>query len=487
MDLWICLFLSALETTIVSTALRSMSSDLKGLSQSTWVVVAYLLTYNGKYTASFQCCLISPRILQTDRHIRSKESTDTVATDFSRLFNGLRGCPDHDTTVRIVFRALQGIGASGIYSIVFVIIGKIGSVEKMPLYMGAITSVFALASLIGPILGGIIVNHTTCGPGVALSLLLLIPSIPDLGEKLMDREKLKQVDVIGGILSLVWPTLLVFALEQGGQAYPWQSSIIIGTLVGSVIGFFSFGFYEIRVQRLGKQEPIVEYSFLLVRVMFTMGGCFYAAIFLLPQRFQAVNGISAQRAGINLLPFTIVSPVFSVLCGMLLAKVQKVATMVLVVSSVCTVIGIIMLGTLSSSPQVFELKTYGFEVILALAAIMGANNTARTLGGCVAVAISSSILHADLVPSLRSFLSPNQVEAILTSTLGGPELTWSEKIKVQEAYGKCYNMQFRALIAFAGANLICCLALSIVRYSIERRHKQNVRPSNAALEIGSGQ
>ncbi|XWW94973.1 hypothetical protein V2A60_002923 [Cordyceps javanica] len=250
----------------------------------------------------------------------------------------------------------------------------------MPLYMGAITSVFALASLIGPILGGIIVNHTTWrwvyfmnGPGVALSLLLLIPSIPDLGEKLMDREKLKQVDVIGGILSLVWPTLLVFALEQGGQAYPWQSSIIIGTLVGSVIGFFSFGFYEIRVQRLGKQEPMLPMKLLSIPtlfpntlVMFTMGGCFYAAIFLLPQRFQAVNGISAQRAGINLLPFTIVSPVFSVLCGMLLAKVQKVATMVLVVSSVCTVIGIIMLGTLSSSPQVFELKTYGFEVILAL-------------------------------------------------------------------------------------------------------------------------
>lgn len=100
--------------------------------------------------------------------------------------------------------------------------------------------------------------------------------------------------------------------------------------------------------------------------MFTMGGCFYAAIILLPQRFQAVNGVSPQRAGINLLPFTIVSPVFSVFCGMLLAKAHRSATTVLIVSSAFNVIGIAMLGTLSTSTVVFEAKTYGYEVILAL-------------------------------------------------------------------------------------------------------------------------
>lgn len=74
-----------------------------------------------------------------------------------------------------------------------------------------------------------------------------------------------------------------------------------------------------------------------------MGACFYAAIILLPQRFQAVNGISAQRAGIDLLSFTIVSPVFSGLCGVLLAKALKSPVFVLLVSSALTAVGFLCL------------------------------------------------------------------------------------------------------------------------------------------------
>ncbi|KGO66576.1 Major facilitator superfamily domain, general substrate transporter [Penicillium italicum] len=283
-------------------------------------------------------------------------------------------------TQLIIFRALQGIGGSGIYSVVFIIIGKIGTVEKMPLYMGAMTSVFAIASLLGPILGGAIVDHTTWrwvfflnGPGVALSLLILIPAIPNLGEKIIENEKLRRIDVIGGLLSLAWPILLIFALEEGGQAYSWKSSVIIGTLVGSGVGVFVFVFYELRVQKQVKQEPMLPIGLLKIPalglkiiIMFTMGGCFYAAIILLPQRFQAVNGISAERAGINLLPFTIVSPLFSALCGLLLAKYQKIIGPVLFISSVFTTVGIAMLGTLSSDTSGLEPKVYGFELILAI-------------------------------------------------------------------------------------------------------------------------
>ena len=68
---------------------------------------------------------------------------------------------DDVSTARIAFRTLQGVGGSGIYAIVFVIVGKIVTVEKVGLYTGILSSVFALASLIGPILGGVIVDNTT--------------------------------------------------------------------------------------------------------------------------------------------------------------------------------------------------------------------------------------------------------------------------------------------------------------------------------------
>lgn len=65
------------------------------------------------------------------------------------------------------------------------------------------------------------------------------------------------MDVIGGLLSLAWPTLLVFALEEGGDSYGWGSATIIGTLVGGGVGLIAFVFYERYVQNNSHQEPIL--------------------------------------------------------------------------------------------------------------------------------------------------------------------------------------------------------------------------------------
>lgn len=102
---------------------------------------------------------------------------------------------------------------------------------------------------------------------------------------------------------------------------------------------------------------------------------------------------------------------------------------------------------------------------------MGATNTARTLGGCVAVAICSAILHADLKSHLNSFLSPSQIEAVLSSTSGGSTLTAHDKIKLQQVYGASYNTQFRALLAFAGLNLFSAAVLLFDRRRKSSRSK----------------
>ncbi|RJE22913.1 Major Facilitator Superfamily [Aspergillus sclerotialis] len=147
--LWICLFLSALETTIVATALRHISTDLNGLSQSTWIVVAYLLTYNGFLLLFSKLTdIFGSKVLLI--------LAESIFLVFSMACGGAQ-----TVTQLIVFRALQGIGGSGIYSIVFVIVGKIATVEKIGLYTGILSSVFALASLLGPILGGVTTDNTT--------------------------------------------------------------------------------------------------------------------------------------------------------------------------------------------------------------------------------------------------------------------------------------------------------------------------------------
>ena len=115
-----------------------------------------------------------------------------------------------------------------------------------------------------------------------------------------------------------------------------------------------------------------------------------------------------------------------------------------------------------------ELYINQLFALLQTAAAMGAINTARTLGGCVSVAICSTILHANLSSSLQDFLSPDQVEAVLESTANTAELSAPETTRVQQAYGQSYDTQLRALIAFAGASFISSVMLWIVQYTRQR-------------------
>lgn len=99
--------------------------------------------------------------------------------------------------------------------------------------------------------------------------------------------------------------------------------------------------------------------------MFCLGVCFYASIVLLPQRFQAVYGMSPINAGIHLLPFTIVSPLFSIVCGVVLGKAQKSAVYLMMAGAAMTVIGVALMGSLSTTSTSISPEVYGYEVILA--------------------------------------------------------------------------------------------------------------------------
>lgn len=83
------------------------------------------------------------------------------------------------------------------------------------------------------------------GPGIVISLMLVIPAIPNPTYGLLDKDRLRRVDVIGGFLSLAWPILLVFALQEAGDLFPWRSGPVIGTLVGSAVGLLVFVLYEV--------------------------------------------------------------------------------------------------------------------------------------------------------------------------------------------------------------------------------------------------
>ncbi|KAL2819624.1 MFS general substrate transporter [Aspergillus cavernicola] len=486
LGLWISLFLAALDSTIISTAVFDISNSFQSTSQSAWVVTAYLLTYNAFVLLLAKLSDIvglKPLILISNGIFL----VFSIACGVSQTMNQL-----------IVFRALQGIGASGLYCLVFVAILRLISLEKAGLYSGIISSVFALSNLLGPILGGVIVDNTTWRwifylniPLSAIAIVILSIAIPASKDIKLNRETLSKLDFIGSLLSICWLVPLLFALQEGGSHYPWSSSKIIGSLTGGIVALITFVTYEAWLQKQnGTREPIFPIRFLrnpmqallLLNVLFT-GFAFYTSIILLPQRYQSVNAVSASRAGVLLLTLTLCLPFFSLIAGAVLSKKPEMTYSLLILGTALILTSTACLSDLSVNRAVSNTQ-YGFQVIMGAglglvsttqyvalkltfppsdtAAGTGAMNMLRAMGGCIGLALCATMLSAQLNSDLPSFLSPELVEIAKETLREGNGLSADNLTAVRQIYGKGYDSGFQVMIAFAGANVIAAGLLFLV-------------------------
>ncbi|KAH2228667.1 hypothetical protein KXW71_009005 [Aspergillus fumigatus] len=500
--LWISLFLAALDSTIISTALFDISNSLNETSKSAWVVTSYLLTYNGMaWTICLQLTALFLTVFPAFVLLIAKLSdlvglkplllgSNLVFLVFS-IASGVARTIDQ----LIVFRAFQGIGASGLYCLVFVAILQLISLEKAGLYSGVISSVFALSNLLGPILGGVIVDNTTWRwifyiniPLAAIATVLLGVAIPVSDDIRFNRQAFKRLDYVGSFLSICWLIPLLFALQEGGTYYAWDSSEVIGTLVGGIVTLIVFLAYEAWLPRRrdSAREPIFPIRFvrdplqglLLLNVLFT-GFAFYTSIINLPQRFQAVNEVSASRAGVLLLTMTLILPFFSLVAGALTAKAPQTAFTLLTFGTVLVLTSTACFSVLPDDHAVAD-RQYGFEVLMGaglgiisttqyvilkmtfpardMAAGTGAMNMLRAMGGCIGLAICAAMLSSRLDDELAAVLpgrSPDQIQLAKNSLHGETNGFSAEEIAgVRRVYGRGYNDGFQVMIAFAGANVV---------------------------------
>ncbi|KAH8426659.1 uncharacterized protein LDX57_004393 [Aspergillus melleus] len=209
--------------------------------------------------------------------------------------------------------------------------------------------------------------------------------MPASGEFKFNRETLARLDFIGSFLSICWLIPLLFALQEGGSHYPWSSKEIIGSLVGGVVALMTFMAYETWLQRQNStREPIFPVRFLgdpmqgllLLSVLFT-GFAFYTSIILLPQRFQAVNGVSASRAGVLLLTLTLCLPFFSLVTGMILSKKSEITFFLYSFGSALILISTACLSDLPVEKAMSD-SQYGFQVLMG--AGLGVISTTQYIG-----------------------------------------------------------------------------------------------------------
>jgi EmrB/QacA subfamily drug resistance transporter len=305
--LMVTLLLAALDQTILATALPRIVGDLGGLTQYSWVFTAYLLATT-----------VTVPIYGKLGDVYGRRPLFIIAICIFLIGSALCGLAQSMTQL-VVFRAIQGVGAGGLIPLALAVIGNIVPPRDRGRYQGLIGAVFAAASIIGPAIGGFIVDNTTWRwifyvnlPVGGLALLVIWITMP----RRRDVSP-RSIDWIGAFVLALGTTALLLGLVWGGRQYAWGSAHVLIALGAAVVLLTAFGFWERRVE-----EPILPFDILQNRIVLSsvlcmglIGMAMFGTIVYVPLFVQGVIGTSATSSGVVLTPLMLGAVTTSFLSG----------------------------------------------------------------------------------------------------------------------------------------------------------------------------
>jgi EmrB/QacA subfamily drug resistance transporter len=313
--LMVVLFLAALDQTIVATALPRVVSDLGGLSQYSWVFTAYLLATT-----------ITVPLYGKLGDVYGRRPLFLVAISIFLAGSALCGLAQ-DMTQLVVFRAVQGVGAGGLFPLTIATVGNIVPPRDRGRYQGLLGATFGAASILGPAIGGLIVDHASWRwifyvnlPIGALALAVILITIP----KRTRREE-HWIDWGGAALLGAGATALLLGLVWGGRDYAWDSPQVLGALAAAGVLLAIFGLYERRVP-----EPILPFGLLRDPVVAGSTACMglvamtmLGTIAFVPLFVQGVIGTSATSSGVVLTPLMLGAVTMGALSGQWVSRTGR--------------------------------------------------------------------------------------------------------------------------------------------------------------------
>ncbi len=309
--LMVTLLLAALDQTIVATALPRIVSDLGGLTQYSWVFTAYMLTST-----------VSVPVYGRLGDVHGRRPLMLIAVTVFLVGSALCGAAQNMTEL-VVFRGIQGLGAGGLFPLSLAVIGSIVPPRDRGRWQGLIGAVFAASSIIGPAVGGFIVDNTTWRwvflvnlpiGGIALAVISLT----------MPKRKVRaehEIDWAGAGLLAAGSASLLLGLVWAGRQYAWTSGHVLAALAIAVVVLAVFGLVERR-----SREPILPFELLRnpivagsVACMALVGMAMFGTISYVPLFVQGVIGTSATSSGVVLTPLMLGSVATSLVTGQLIS------------------------------------------------------------------------------------------------------------------------------------------------------------------------
>ncbi|KAM0439913.1 hypothetical protein ACHAPT_001011 [Fusarium lateritium] len=318
--LYATMFLVALDRTIIGTAVPRISTEFHALDDISWYASAYLITSSATQ-------LLWGRIYT----FYSTKVTFIAAVVIFEVGSALCGAAPNSTAF-IIGRAIAGMGSAGIFSGSSVILTQILPLEKRPMYIGMMGSIFGVASIVGPLMGGAFTDNVTWRwcfyinlpiGGAVLAVLFVFLHVPRVTNTETLKRQFIRMDPIGTVLFLPGIVCLILALQWGGASYPWSDGRIIALFVVAGVLLLAFIGVQIWRQEDATTPPrIVSQRSVACGIVYAMciGGGMISLLYTLPIWFQAIKGTSAIQSGIDTIPLVLSLVVGAIMSGAIITR-----------------------------------------------------------------------------------------------------------------------------------------------------------------------
>ncbi len=399
--------LVAIDATILATAVPSVVRDLGGFSQFPWLFSVYLLAQ-----------AVSVPIYGKLADQVGRKPVMLTGIGLFVLGSVLCGAA-WSMPALIVFRAVQGLGAGAIFPMSMTIIGDLYTLRERPKVMGYTASVWGVASIIGPTLGGVFADYLTWRWIFFVNIPLGIAAASMLWRRFDERVERKRhrIDYLGASLLAVGGSLLILGLLEGGVAWAWGSPTSIAVLAGAAVLLVAFGFVERRAA-----EPILPLWVFGHRILngtnaasLVVGVLLIGLVSYVPLYAQGVLGTSALVGGFAVAAMTVGWPLAAANAGWLYMRIGFRDTGFL--GAAMLMVGTVLLALVDAGSSVWQLAAASFFVGLGLGLIAsptlvaaqssvgwatrgvvtGTNLFARSVGSAVGIAVFGAVANAAVV------------------------------------------------------------------------------------------
>ena len=419
--LMLAMMLAALDQTIVATSLPTIVTDLGGLTHISWVATAYLLT----------SCVSTPIYGKLGDQFGRKRLFQFAIVLFL-IGSALCGMAQSLTEL-VIFRGIQGIGAGGLMVNSQAVIGDLVAPADRGRYQGFMQSVFAFATVAGPLVGGVLTQDVSWRwvfyvnlpiGAIALVVIALVLKLPPrTGPK-------PKIDWAGASLLTVGVSALILLTSSGGESFAWlspQSALLVVLAAGALIAFVfaerraAQPLFPLRLFR----NPVIRISGPLI---FVVGFGMLGITTFMPLYQQIVDGVTPTLSGLRLAPLMLAMMVTSVACGQTIARIGRYKVFPRIGAGLL-IVGTVLLAQLGLNTgygyQFLALAVVGVSLGLINPVLILATQNAveakdigvatsvttfgRTVGSSFGVAVFGAIFAAKLTSSLRQRLPANVV------------------------------------------------------------------------------